>query len=72
MEINKNMVKQLSMVPYLVVKSITLIRLSEQGREPTKNLNPQMRSDPGFESGPHWWESSALITAPLSHFSSLC
>ena len=39
--------------------------LSEQGREPTTTeLNPHMASTPGFEPGPHWWEASALTTAP--------
>ena len=39
--------------------------LSEQRREPTTNkLNPHMASTAGFEPGPHWWEASALITAP--------
>ena len=34
-------------------------------RERTNNkLNPHMASTPGFEPGPHWWEASALITAP--------
>ena len=30
-------------------------------------LNPHtcMASVPGFEPGPHWWEASALTTAPL-------
>ena len=23
-----------------------------------------MASTPGFEPGPHWWEASALTTAP--------
>ena len=36
--------------------------LSEQGRE--NKLNPHMVSTPGFEPGPHWWEASALTTAP--------
>ena len=27
-------------------------------------LNPHMASTPGFEPGPHWWEASALSTAP--------
>ena len=27
-------------------------------------LNPHMASTPGFEPGPHWWEASALTTAP--------
>ena len=34
-------------------------------RERTNNkLNPHMASTPGFEPGPHWWEASALATAP--------
>ena len=34
-------------------------------RERTNNrLNPHMASTPGFEPGPHWWEVSALTTAP--------
>ena len=34
-------------------------------RERTNNkLNPHMVSTPGFEPGPHWWEASALTTAP--------
>ena len=36
--------------------------LSEQGREPT--TNSAHISKPGFDPGPHWWESSALTTAP--------
>ena len=38
----------------------------EQGREETTNnkLNPHMASTPGFEPRPHWWEASALTTAP--------
>ena len=34
------------------------------------NLNPHtcMASTPGFEPGPHWWEASALTTAPLRIF----
>ena len=27
-------------------------------------LNPHMASTPGVEPGPHWWEASALTTAP--------
>ena len=38
--------------------------LSEQGREPTSKINPHMVSTPGVEPGPHWWEASALTTAP--------
>ena len=34
-------------------------------RERTNNkLDPHMASTPGFEPGPHWWEASALTTAP--------
>ena len=34
-------------------------------KERTKNkLNPHMASTPGFKPGPHWWEASALTTAP--------
>ena len=34
-------------------------------KERTNNkLNPHMASTPGFEPGPHWWEDSALTTAP--------
>ena len=34
-------------------------------KERTKNkLNPHMASTPGFEPRPHWWEASALTTAP--------
>ena len=36
-----------------------------RARERTSNkLNPHMASTPGFEPGPHWWEASALTTAP--------
>ena len=27
-------------------------------------LNPHMTLSPGIEPGPHWWEASALATAP--------
>ena len=27
-------------------------------------LNPHMTLSPGIEPGPHWWEASALTTAP--------
>ena len=33
---------------------------SEQGRELTHKLNPQMTPNPGIEPGSHWWEASAL------------
>ena len=38
--------------------------LSEQGRETNNKLNPHMTPGPGIEPGPHWWEPSALTTAP--------
>ena len=35
------------------------------GRERTNSkLNPHMAWTPGVEPGPHWWEASALTTAP--------
>jgi len=38
---------------------------SEQSREPMINkLNSHMTPGPGIEPGTHWWEASALITAP--------
>ena len=37
--------------------------LSEQGREPTTN-SAHIWSTPGFEPEPHWWQASALTTAP--------
>ena len=37
--------------------------LSEWERTINK-LNQHMASTPGFEPGPHWWEASALTTAP--------
>ena len=41
--------------------------LSEQGRELTTN-SAHMTSTPGIESGPHWWEASALTTVPSCTF----
>ena len=38
--------------------------LSEQRREPTTNSTHIFASTPGFESGPHQCEASALTTAP--------
>ena len=29
-----------------------------------QKLNPHMTPRPGIEPGPHWWEASALTTAP--------
>ena len=33
----------------------------------TNKLNPHMTPDQGIEPGPHWWEASALTTAPSLH-----
>ena len=33
----------------------------------TNKLNPHMTPSPGIEPGPHWWEASALTTAPSLH-----
>ena len=36
-----------------------------RARTRTNNkLNPRMTLGPGVEPGPHWWEASALTTAP--------
>ena len=32
-------------------------------RERTNNISVRMMSTPGFESGPLWWEASAVTTA---------
>ena len=38
--------------------------LSKQGRAQLTRMTPS----PGIEPGPHWWEASALTTAPpLAH-----
>ena len=37
---------------------------SEQRERTNNKLNPHMASTPGFEPRPHWWEASALTTAP--------
>ena len=34
-----------------------------------KLLNPHLTPDLGKEPGPHWWEASALTTAPSLHLS---
>ena len=39
------------------------IRLEAKERT-NKKLKPYMASTLGLESGPHWWEASALTTAP--------
>ena len=33
----------------------------------TNKLSPHMTPDLGIEPGPHWWEASALTTAPHLH-----
>ena len=30
----------------------------------TNKFNPHTMPNPGIEPGPHWWEASALTTAP--------
>ena len=38
-----------------------------RAKDRTNNkLNPHMASTLGFEPGPHWWEMSALTTAPAT------
>ena len=34
------------------------------GTETNNKLNPHMIRRPGIKPGPHWWEASALTTAP--------
>ena len=34
------------------------------GTRTNNKLNPHMTPRPGIEPGPHWWEASALTTAP--------
>ena len=34
------------------------------GARTNNKLNPHMMPSPGIEPGPHWWEASALTTAP--------
>ena len=36
-------------------------------RNNNNKLNPHMTPSPGIEPGPHWWEASALTTAPSLH-----
>ena len=33
----------------------------------TNKLSPHLTPDLGIEPGPHWWEASALTTAPPLH-----
>ena len=42
------------------------IRVTKNGNTKFRpvELDPYMASTPGFEPGPHWWEASALTTAP--------
>ena len=37
---------------------------SEQGREPANSVSPHVTCSPGIELETHWWEVSALTTAP--------
>jgi len=40
-------------------------RKTLDARTRTNNkLNPLMTLGPGIEPGPHWWEASAITTAP--------
>ena len=40
-------------------------RKTSRSKERTNNkLNPHMTPGPGIEPRPHWWEASALTTAP--------
>jgi len=41
-------------------------KTSEEGQEPTTN-STHMTLGPGIELRPHWWEASALTTAPSTH-----
>jgi len=42
-------------------------------RERTNNkLNPHMTPGPGIKPGTHWWEASALTTAPPLLLFALC
>ena len=36
----------------------------DKGVNGNNELNPHMASTLGFDPGPHWWEASALTTAP--------
>jgi len=36
----------------------------EAEKRTNNKLNPLMASGPGIKPGPHWWETSALTTAP--------
>ena len=35
-----------------------------KGENQQQTQRPHMASTQGFEPGPHWWEASALTTAP--------
>ena len=39
-----------------------------QSRDDNNKLNPRMTPRPGIEPEPHWWEASALTTAPSCSF----
>ena len=38
------------------------------GTRTNNKLNPHMTPSPGIEPEPHWWEASALTTAPSLPF----
>ena len=45
-------------------------RKTLRARTRTNNkLNPRMTQRPRIEPGPHWWQASALTTAPFLHHS---
>ena len=35
-----------------------------RSKDENQEINLQMRPSPGIEPGSHWWEASALTTAP--------
>ena len=39
-------------------------RSKGENQQQTQPTYPPMASTPGLESGPHWWEASALTTVP--------
>ena len=39
-------------------------KTSRSKDENQQRLNPHMTPSPGIKPGPHWWEASALTTAP--------
>ena len=45
-------------------KPESLVKTCRRKERANNKLNPQMALTPGFEPGQHWWEKSALTTAP--------